>query len=63
MPAAVKDLRSFLNDLRARYPEDFVSVRREAIHATRPLGVPFPERLRPTAEERARIRLEDYLGG
>ena len=29
MPAAVKDLRSFLNDLRARYPDDLVSVRRE----------------------------------
>ena len=29
MPAAVKDLRSFLSDLRARYPDDLVSVRRE----------------------------------
>ena len=38
-------------------------VTKMGIDATRPLGVPFPERIRPTPEERARIRLEDYLGG
>ena len=37
-------------------------VTKMGIDATRPLGVPFPERLRPTPEERARIRLEEYLG-
>lgn len=36
-------------------------VTKMGIDATRPLGVPFPERLRPTPEEAARIRLEDYL--
>jgi 2,5-furandicarboxylate decarboxylase 1 len=36
-------------------------VTKMGIDATRPLGVPFPERIRPTAEERDRIRLEEYL--
>lgn len=36
-------------------------VTKMGIDATRPLGLSFPERLRPTPEERARIALEDYV--
>ena len=43
MPAAVKDLRSFLNDLRARYPDDLVSVRRE-IDPRREVSLLVPHR-------------------